>query len=106
MIKFVLFVLIVFVVIAVVRLILRNVLKIEKEQKSFFSYNHINDLHRKIDWGIRIVSMLTMIVTNILVLYENYTIYLLLIPIFCIGLDYPVRAFFECKYLRTPNNIS
>ena len=102
MIKLVIFVLIVLGVNVAVKLILRKVLKIEKEKNSFFSYNHLNDLHRKIDWGIRISSVITIITTNILVVFENYPNYFLLLPIFLIGLDYPVRAFFERKYAKNP----
>jgi len=102
LIKLAIFVLIVFGVIAGVKLILRKVLKIEKEKKPFFSYNHINGLHRKIDWGIRITTVITIITTNMLVVAENYPNYFLLIPIFLIGLDYPVRAFFERKYSNNP----
>lgn len=101
-IKLAIFMLVVFGVIAVVKLILRKVLKIEKENNPFFSYNHINDLHRKIDWGIRIAAIITIITTNILVVFENYPIYYLLIPIFLSGLDYPVRTFFEKKYSNNP----
>jgi hypothetical protein len=102
LIKLALFVLIVFGLIVVVKVLLRKVLKIEKEKNSFFSYNHLNDSHRKIDWGIRIISVITIITTNILVVFENYPNYFLLIPIFLIGLDYPVRAFFEKKYSTNP----
>lgn len=101
-IKLAIFVLVVFGVIALVKLILRKVLKIEKEKNSFFSYNHLNDLHRKIDWGIRIISVITIITTNILVVIENYPNYFLLLPIFLMGLDYPVRVFFERKYSKNP----
>lgn len=102
MINLAIFVLIVLGVNVAVKLILRKVLKIEKEKNSFFSYNHLNDLHRKIDWGIRIISVITIITTNILVVFENYPNYFLLLPIFLIGLDYPVRAFFERKYAKNP----
>ena len=102
LIKLAIFVLVVFGVNVVVKLILRKVLKIEKEKNSFFSYNHLNDLHRKIDWGIRITSVITIITTNILVVIENYPNYFLLIPFFFIGLDFLVRAFFERKYSQNP----
>jgi hypothetical protein len=102
LIKLAIFVLIALGVNVAVKLILRKVLKIEKEKSSFFSYNHLNDSHRKIDWGIRIISVITIITTNILVVFENYPNYFLLIPIFLIGLDYPVRAFFERKYSKNP----
>lgn len=101
-IKVVLFLLMVLGLIMVVKLLLRKVLKIEKEKKSFFSYNHINNLHRKIDWGMRITSVVVIIITNMLVIVENYPNYFLLLPIFIIVLDYPIRAFFDIR--RTPNN--
>jgi len=102
LIKLAVFVLIVFGVNVGVKIILRKILKIEKEKKPFFSYNHLNDSHRKIDWGIRITSVITIITTNMLVVVEHYPNYFLLIPIFLILLDYPVRAFFERKYSKNP----
>ena len=102
LIKLAIFVLIVVGVNVVVKLILRKVLKIEKEKNSFFSYNYFNDSHRKIDWAIRITAVITIITTNILVVIENYPNYFLLIPIFFIGLDSLVRAFFERKYSQHP----
>ncbi|QBP42062.1 DUF4181 domain-containing protein [Paenisporosarcina antarctica] len=101
-IKLALFVLIVFGLNMVVKLLLRKVLKIEKEKKPFLSYNHINNLHKKIDWAMRITSVIVIIITNMLVIVENYPNYFLLLPIFIIGLDYPVRAFFERKYSQNP----
>lgn len=38
---------------------LRKWLKVEK--KSMFSYNHVNETHRKVDWTIRISFMLLLI---------------------------------------------
>ncbi|SES07253.1 DUF4181 domain-containing protein [Psychrobacillus sp. OK032] len=101
--KLALFVLVVFVLSTIVKLLLRKLIKIEKEKKSFFSYNHINDLHRKIDWAIRIISTIAFIVTNILIITREYSINLILITsFFYILLDYAVRAFFECKYSQNP----
>ena len=102
MVKLAFFVLIVFALNMGVKHFLRKMLNIEKEKKPFFSYNHINELHKKIDWGIRITSVITIVVTNIMVLIENYPINLLLIPLIFIGLDYPVRAFFERNYSQNP----
>jgi uncharacterized membrane protein len=31
--------------------------RLNVEKKKFFSYNHVNDKHRKIDWTIRIAFM-------------------------------------------------
>jgi hypothetical protein len=47
--------------------------------------------------------MIVLIVTNNLVIIEGYSINLILITyFFYIGLDYSVRAFFECKYSQNP----
>ena len=102
LIKLAFLVLIVFGVNVVVKLILRKVLKLEKEKKEFFSYNYFNDSHRKIDWGIRITAVITIIATNIMVVFENYPNYFLLIPIFFIGLEFLVKVFFERKYSQNP----
>ena len=102
-IKFLFFVFIVFVLNSIVKLLLRKILKIEKEKKTVFSYNHINELHGKVDWTIRITSMIALIVFNSLIIIEDYSINLLLIAsFFYIVLDYAVRAFFECKYSQNP----
>lgn len=102
-IKLAFFVLIVFVLNIVVKLILRKILNIEKEKKSFFSYNHINELHRKIDWAMRFTYMIVFIVINSLIIIEDYPINLILIAVFFyILLDYAIRAFFEYKYLENP----
>ncbi|QNK89606.1 DUF4181 domain-containing protein [Sporosarcina sp. resist] len=102
-IKFLFFVFIVFVLNSIVKLLLRKILKIEKEKKTIFSYNHINELHGKVDWTIRITSMIALIVFNSLIIIEDYSINLLLIAsFFYIVLDYAVRAFFECKYSQNP----
>lgn len=39
---------------------IRKFLKVEK--KKFFSYNHINEKHKKIDWTIRIIIVVGMLV--------------------------------------------
>ncbi|KAA0955387.1 DUF4181 domain-containing protein [Sporosarcina sp. ANT_H38] len=102
-IKIAFFLLILFVLNTIVKLLLRKILKIEKEKKPFFSYNHINELHGKIDWTIRITSMIALIVINSLIIIKDYSINLLLIAsFFYIVVDYAVRAFFECKYSQNP----
>lgn len=102
-IMFAFIVLIVFAINSIVKLLLRKLFKIEKEKKPFFSYNHINELHKKIDWISRITSAIVLIVTNTLIIIEGYSINLILIATtFYIVLDCTVRAFFECKYSKNP----
>ena len=102
-IKFAAFVVVVYVLSAIVKLLLRKLLKVEKEKRAFFSYNHITKLHRKIDWAIRITSMIAFIVISSLIIIKNYSINLLLIAsFFHILLDSVVRAFFERNYSQNP----
>ena len=37
---------------------LRKLYNIEKIKKKFFSYNHINKWHARIDWGLRLVILI------------------------------------------------
>lgn len=98
-IKLAIFLLILYILNTTVKLLLGKLLKIEKEKKPFFSYNHINEMHRKIDWAFRITSMIAFLVINILIIIEDYSIYLIIIAsFFYFVLDYTVRAFFEWKY--------
>lgn len=103
-IKFCLIVLIIFVLISIVQLLLRNLLKIDKVKKEFFSYNYINNLHRKIDKGLRTFSAITLITLSyVLLFYYEDLIYLIFVAvIFFMTLDYLVRAFFEWKYTQYP----
>lgn len=92
--------LIVFALISVVKTILRKVFNIEKEKKEFFSYNHINELHRKIDWVIRIAVFIATISATFYMLNEDFSINLLLfIYFFNVVIELGVSAFFQWKYL-------
>lgn len=103
-IKFSLIVIIVFVLISIVKFLLRHLLKIEKVKKEFFSFNHVNELHRKIDKGLRTFSTITLLIlTCVLVVFYPDFMYLFLIAIMTfMVLDYLVRAFFEWKYTQHP----
>ena len=103
-IKFSLIAIIVFASISIVKNVLRNIFKIEKVKKEFCSFNHINELHRKIDKGLRTFSAVTLIILSyVLLFYHEDLIYLVLIAaIVFIVLDYVVRAFFEWKYTQYP----
>ncbi|MEC0093824.1 DUF4181 domain-containing protein [Paenibacillus macquariensis] len=103
-IKFCLIATIVFVLISIVKLLLRNLLKIEKVKKEFFSFNHINELHRKIDRGLRTFSAITLVILSFVMLfYYEDLIYLILITVIAFMiLNYMVRAFFEWKYTQYP----
>lgn len=95
---------IVFALIPIVKLLLRKLLKIEKVKKEFFSFNHINDLHRKVDKGFRILSTITLIplVYVLILYYEDYMYLVLVAYIVLMVLDYTISAFFEWKYTEYP----
>ncbi len=101
--KFFLFMVSVFGVIWFVKWILRKTLEIEKEKINWFSYNHINNLHKKIDWTIRILTMIGTIFAIYLVFFKEYPIALYLIVwVAFMVIDYSIRAFFEWKYTDNP----
>ena len=103
-IKFGLIAVFAFILISIVKYLLRNLLKIEKLKKQFFSFNHVNELHRKIDKGLRIFSTITLITLSyVLLFYYEDLIYLFFIPIIVfMVLDSLVKAFFEWKYTKNP----
>lgn len=103
-IKFGLIAVLVFVLISIVKVLLRSLFKIEKVKKEFFSFNHVNELHRKIDKGLRTFSTITLIILSyVLLFYYEDLIYLLFIAVIVFMiLDYMVRAFFEWKYTKHP----
>ncbi|MBE3102613.1 MAG: DUF4181 domain-containing protein [Bacilli bacterium] len=101
--KFGLFALILIALITGVNLFLRKIFNIEKEKKNLFSYAYINKLHKRIDWAIRIISIITNITIIMLVINRGYSINLFLISLILLtGIDYAVKAFFEWKYSPNP----
>jgi len=102
-IKFGLIVVLVFVCILIAKLLLRKLFKIEKVKKEFFSYNYINELHRKVDMGLKLFSTVTTILLLSVWFYFEEFIYLILIAVIIFAvLDYLVRAFFEWRYTQYP----
>ncbi|ANU14435.1 hypothetical protein B481_0189 [Planococcus halocryophilus Or1] len=82
---------------------LRKSFNIEKEKKVWFSYNHVNNLHKKIDWGLRIVAMLVMFMVLYLMIFKGYSVafYMLTFVTFMF-IDSSVKAFFQWKYSDQP----
>ncbi|MDN3427369.1 DUF4181 domain-containing protein [Microbacterium sp. APC 3898] len=94
---------ILFAIMAVVKFTLRKIFKIEKLKKEWFSYNHVNKNHQKVDWFVRILSTIVLIAISYLVIFKEYSIIFYLIPlVLLMALDYSIRAFFEWKYSDGP----
>ena len=80
--------------------ILRRLLNVKK--KKTFSYNHVNDVHKKLDWTIRIATGLA---SFALLISEVFTIIpFLLILLGSLILSEGVRAFFEWKHSSEPKH--
>ncbi|ANU09626.1 hypothetical protein A1A1_16635 [Planococcus antarcticus DSM 14505] len=94
---------ILFVWMSLVKFSLKKIFKIEKEKQGWVSYNHINKLHQKVDWTVRITAMLALITIIYLLMFIEYPLnffwgaWILLTVI-----DYSVRGFFEWKYSDNP----
>ncbi|MGE7837618.1 DUF4181 domain-containing protein [Viridibacillus arvi] len=85
---------------------MRKILKVER--KKWFSYNHFNDLHKKIDWSIRITFSLIFITISYYMIYSDVHkidwyfdmwVYFFLLFIF---LSESVRSVMEWKYATNP----
>ncbi|MGD7056265.1 DUF4181 domain-containing protein [Rossellomorea aquimaris] len=103
-IKYGLIAIIVFVFISMINFLLGKFLNIEKARKELFSYNHINQLHRKVDNWIKHISVITLIILLYVLLfyYEDLTYLFLIAVVFFHLLDYAVRGYFEWKYSEYP----
>ncbi|MGE7925057.1 DUF4181 domain-containing protein [Viridibacillus arvi] len=86
---------------------MRKILKVER--KKWFSYNHVNDLHKKIDWSIRITFSLIYITISYYIIYSDVHkidwyldmwVYFFILFIF---LSESVRSVMEWKYTTNPN---
>ncbi|MFI8685786.1 DUF4181 domain-containing protein [Rossellomorea sp. NPDC077527] len=101
--KYIFIAIVVFVLISIVKFLLRKIFKVKKVKRNFFSYNHINESHRKVDKWMRRFNALTLMILSILVINDKSMIYLYLIGIsMLLALDYAVRAFFEWKFSEYP----
>jgi hypothetical protein len=101
--KFSLLAIIVFVIISIVKFLLRKIFKVEKVKRTFFSYNHINDSHRKVDKWMRTFTGITLMILAILVINYKDLSYLYLIGVITLWtVDYAIRAFFEMAYSEHP----
>lgn len=86
-----------------VKWVLRKIFNIEKEKKALFSYNHVNKLHKKVDWGIRIVTLLVALVILYLVFFNGYSFaFYILTWVAFMFVNSSVDAFFQWKYSNQP----
>lgn len=98
--KIVLLIVAMFVLMFIFNRIMLKLLKVEK--KKMFSYNHVNGLHKKNDWILRIAFIIVIIIFNMRQFESpelaNSPWYFLGVLIIYFVLDELVRAFMEWKY--------
>ena len=87
--------------------LIRRWLKVEK--KKMFSPNHVNDMHKKIDWTLRIVFLAVLLVYAFYIVERgfSYRIWFLepwFILFISIIVTESVRAFMEWKYAENKKN--
>ncbi|GAB3056353.1 DUF4181 domain-containing protein [Virgibacillus ainsalahensis] len=86
--------------------IMRKWLRIKK--KKFFSYNHVNEKHKKIDWTIRITTIVVILLGYIITITRGpMDMIWFLQPWFILFIfmivSETVRAVMERKYAENPN---
>lgn len=101
--KMILLIAVLFAITALSRMILIKIFNIKPSKKKAFSYNHINNLHRNLDWAIRVLSFMAYIVALYFMIYRDYSInFLLVVLLIIILVDNSTRAFIEWKYSENP----
>ena len=100
--KIIIFLIGCFVSIMISNAVLRKVLNVEK--RKFFSYNFVNDLHKKGEWIIRISFVLIFVAIGTFEVYNSFTPYFIYALIaFGIILS-GFRAIIEKKYAENPRD--
>lgn len=94
-------------IIFVFNTIMRKVLRVER--KKIFSQNHINELHKKADWSIRIAYIVIAIVSIFIFNFNNqlleYSAWVLLgLAVVFLILEEGLRAIMEYKFKKGQND--
>ncbi|MED4072150.1 DUF4181 domain-containing protein [Priestia endophytica] len=86
--------------------IMRKWLKVER--KKLFSYNHVNEKHKKMDWTIRIITIASILLGFIINMSRDSTDWFWFLQSWAvlfifIVVSEIVRAVMERKYAKNPN---
>lgn len=86
--------------------IMRKWLKVER--KKFFSYNHVNEKHKKVDWTIRIITITTILLGFVINMSRDsiewfWFLQPWVILAISIVVSETIRAVMERKYAENPN---
>lgn len=100
--KILIFIIGCFVSIMIINAVLRKVLNVER--RKLFSYNFVNDLHKKGEWIIRISFVLIFTTISIYGVYNPFTPYFIYAAIAFGILLSGFRAIIEKKYAENPRD--
>ncbi|MFJ6210257.1 DUF4181 domain-containing protein [Lysinibacillus sp. NPDC092081] len=96
-----LFLIVLVLVISTFEFVIRRLLGVER--KKWFSYNHINERHKKLDWSVRIIFMILFLISSYQTIhYDKVGIFRYSEPwfimiVFLIASEM-LRAFMEWRY--------
>lgn len=98
--EFIIIILIIILLVGIIPAVFRY--KMRADKKKWFSYNHINKLHKKIDWTLRIVYMISLIVSAIF-FYTKPLLISIILAVFVLS-QISVQAFIEWKFSENRKN--
>ncbi len=76
--------------------------KMDADKRKWFSYNHINKLHKNIDWTLRITTGF-LILTSAIFIHNKPLLISIILAIFIIG-QIGIQAFIEWKFSNNRKN--
>lgn len=104
--KFLFFLIIVVLLYVSFNTIMRKILNVER--RKFVSYNHVNEKHKRIDWTIRISTIVIILLTIPINITRDPIDFWFLQPWFILSISISVsetaRAVMEWKYAENPNS--
>ncbi|MGN7410869.1 DUF4181 domain-containing protein [Sporosarcina sp. SAFN-010] len=98
--EFIIIILIIILLVGIIPAVFRY--KMRADKKKWFSYNHINKFHKKIDWTLRIVYMISLIVSAIF-FYTKPLLISIILAVFVLS-QISVQAFIEWKFSENRRN--
>ncbi|ASK63841.1 hypothetical protein CFK37_17590 [Virgibacillus phasianinus] len=90
-----------FILLLVFDILMRKLLGVKK--KKFFSHNHVNELHKKIDWILRITTILVFILAQFLFYPEHFLLPYIIFTVLMVSIEI-VRAVMEWKFAENPKD--
>ncbi|MGV2939155.1 DUF4181 domain-containing protein [Mesobacillus sp. LC4] len=90
-------------IICLMKYFLRKVLHIPRVKRKAFSYYHINQTHRNLEWVLRVSTVIAYVYLSFQLMYEDFSVnlFLLIMTLLFTAQDF-LRAYFEWKATDQP----